>query len=82
MKEKGFTLIELLAVIVVLATILIIAVPRVTKIIDGTKKSAFVSSAKLIGKAVQNDALETGSRVYKIDGDGKLTTDNRNVAVK
>lgn len=42
---KGFTLIELLAVIVILAIILLIAVPIIGNIIEGAKKSAFQSSA-------------------------------------
>lgn len=45
-NNKGFTLIELLAVIVVLAVILTIAVPRVLNIIDVTKKHAFESDVK------------------------------------
>lgn len=37
-KEEGFTLVELLAVIVILGFILVIAVPGITKVIDGSKK--------------------------------------------
>lgn len=53
MKKKGFTLVELLAVIVILAIILAIAVPSITKLIDNQRKSAFESSIKLIIKNLE-----------------------------
>ncbi|MDD2470217.1 MAG: prepilin-type N-terminal cleavage/methylation domain-containing protein, partial [Bacilli bacterium] len=54
MKKKEFTLVELLAVIVILAIILAIAVPGITRLIESTTKSAFTSDAKKIIKAVEN----------------------------
>lgn len=36
-KKKGFTLIELLATLVILAFILVIAVPRIVNVIDNSK---------------------------------------------
>ncbi|MGI6329817.1 MAG: prepilin-type N-terminal cleavage/methylation domain-containing protein [Bacilli bacterium] len=53
MKKKGFTLVELLAVIVILAIILAIAVPSITKLIENQRKSAFESSIKLIIKNLE-----------------------------
>ena len=47
-KRNGFTLVELLAVIVILAIILVIAVPSIMNTIDDAKKGSFESSAKLI----------------------------------
>lgn len=47
MKRKGFTLVELLAVIVVLALLIVLAVPVANKVINDTKKSAF---AKYVDK--------------------------------
>ena len=44
MKKKGFTLIELLAVIVILAIIALIVAPKISKIIDNTKKETFKES--------------------------------------
>ena len=44
--NKGFTLIELLAVIVVLAIVLLIAVPAIGNVIEKSKKGTFESSAK------------------------------------
>lgn len=51
MKNKAFTLIELLAVIVVLAIILSIAVPRVLNVIKETEKQGFILGSEMIVKA-------------------------------
>lgn len=45
-NRKGFTLIELLAVIVILAIILAIAIPKVTEYISNSKKDGMISTAK------------------------------------
>ena len=39
MKKNGFTLVELLAVIVILAIILVIAVPKITDTIDNARRA-------------------------------------------
>lgn len=57
-SNKGFTLVELLAVIVILAIILAIAVPGITKMTDGAKKSAFMSDAKMIMTNIEYKKLE------------------------
>ena len=79
--NKGFTLIELLAVIVILAIILAIAVPRITSLIDNSKKNSFESSTKMLLRAVQIKLLENSSfdittinkdnleTLFNIDGD-------------
>ena len=60
--KKGFTLIELLAVIVILALILLIAVPQITNQINRAKKDAFISTAKMILKQIDYDlASEDGT---------------------
>ena len=48
-KVKGFTLVELLAVIVILATILVIAVPKITDTIknDNVEKKPLALSSIL-----------------------------------
>ena len=53
---KGFTLIELLAVIVILAALLAIAVPRVTQYITKSRSDGMVSNAKEFADAVRKDA--------------------------
>ena len=66
-KGRGFTLVELLAVIVILAIILVIAVPKITDTIKNSKIASFESSAKTIAaqaekKKMENEILEdTGS---------------------
>ena len=66
-KKNGFTLVELLAVIVILAIILVIAVPKITDTIKNSKIASFESSAKTIAaqaekKKMENEILEdTGS---------------------
>jgi len=66
-NKKGFTLIELLAVIIILGILMIIAVPAVTKYIDGTRKSTYVNSAK---------GLVGGART--LANSGKLNMDDTN----
>ena len=48
MKKNGFTLVELLAVIVILAIILVIAVPKITDTIDNARKGSLESSVKMV----------------------------------
>ena len=57
-NKKAFTLVELLAVIVILAVVLAIAIPRISNIIESAERSSFVSSTKLLIKAVQTKLLE------------------------
>ena len=61
-NKNGFTLVELLAVIVFLAIILVIAVPKVMSVIEDSKKATLESTAKMIAAAsekakVQNTVL-------------------------
>jgi len=55
-NKKGFTLIELLAVIVILAILLAIAIPKVSKYISNSRKDSFVLAAKELVDGVRNDA--------------------------
>ena len=57
-NNKGFTLVELLAVIVILAIILAIAVPGISKILEGSKKSAFEADAKMLITGINYKNLE------------------------
>jgi len=54
MKKKGFTLIELLAVIVILAIIALIAAPSVLNIIEDSRKSSVIESARAIIRDARN----------------------------
>lgn len=50
--KKAFTLIELLAVIVILAIILFVAVPKVLLAYESSKKEAFKQNAQMLFKAI------------------------------
>ena len=52
-KNKGFTLIELLAVIVLLAILMVITVPKILNVIENSRKSAAESSIKLVKDAIK-----------------------------
>lgn len=54
--RKGFTLIELLAVIVILAILLAIAIPRVTQYITNSRKTSFITTAKDFIDGIRKDA--------------------------
>ena len=63
--KKGFTLIELLAVIIILAILMVVAVPNVLGTLNDAKKKTFVTQAQSIWKAAEQkfivDSL-TGSQ--------------------
>ena len=64
MKNKsGFTLIELLAVIVILAILLAVAIPRVTKYISGSRRDSLVTTAREFADTVEKDATK---EVYEL----------------
>lgn len=54
-KKNGFTLVELLAVIVVLALIMVIAIPSVLDVMNQARRSSFVEYAQ---KAISNTITE------------------------
>ena len=68
MKKKGFTLVELLAVIVILAVILIIAMPKISDVIKKTRLSSLEATTKMIinfaeKKYTENQVLEQGTNI-------------------
>ena len=52
-KKNAFTLIELLAVIVILAVILVISIPRMLDVIEESKVNTFKSTAQLIADSAE-----------------------------
>ena len=60
-KKTGFTLVELLAVIAVLGLVIIIAVPKLTKTMDESKKRTLELSVKSIAKSAEEVYLENKS---------------------
>ena len=76
-KKKGFTLIELLAVIIILAVLMLIAVPGILNIMSKSKKNAFRSQAETIYKAAQTQSASesaTGGSIecYKKTGSNAI----------
>ncbi len=79
MKKKSFRLVELLSGIVILAVIVVIAVPQISKVIKQTKINSLASTAKLIAakaeeKEVENQATELNEPInctslVKLDDD-------------
>ena len=52
-NKKGFTLVELLAILILLAIILSIAIPKIAEIIEDSQKSAYANDVKTIVEAVK-----------------------------
>ena len=69
MKRNGFTLVELLAVIVILAIILLIAVPNILGVIEGAREDSDISSAKMIATQGRYYALQTSIAAGSVDVD-------------
>lgn len=59
-NKKGFTLIELLAVIVILALLVAVAIPAVTKYLNTSRKGVFADNAAAAISAVRNDVIING----------------------
>lgn len=74
-NNKGFTLIELLAVIVILAILIMVAMPAVTSLMEKAKVGAFVTEGESFAKATQT--AYTASLV----GGGHIGTTYNNVNV-
>ena len=67
-KKNGFTLVELLAVIVILAIILIIAMPKISEVIKKTRLSSLEATTKMIinsaeKKYTENQVLEQDTNI-------------------
>ncbi len=69
-SKKGFTLIELLAVIVILAVLLMIAVPAITDTIERARKDTYISTAKAYINEVRYEAIQ---EEYTLPASGKYT---------
>ena len=67
--KKGFTLIELLAVIVVLAIISVIAVPRIMDAITTARDESLKQSKEFLVRATQNYLVERSKQLPKSEGD-------------
>ncbi len=70
LNNKAFTLIELLAVIVILALIVAIAIPGVTRYLQSARKGVYYTNAATAINAVKDDVNFNGvssDKVYTIE---------------
>ena len=61
MKKRGFTLVELLAVIVILAVILLVAIPRISKRLQSGKENAFIVLSKNVIRQLEYNDFDYGT---------------------
>ena len=59
-NKKGFTLIELLAVIVILAILVMVAIPAVTRYLNSARRGTFSDNAHSAISAVRNEVIHKG----------------------
>ncbi len=64
--KKGFTLVELIAVVVILGIILVIAVPKITDVINNAKINAVIKNEEMLIRATRN---------YLVSNNEKLPTE-------
>ena len=82
LNKKGFTLVELLAVIVILAIIMLIAIPAVLNTLTAAKRKSFGEYVDKVFLTTQKKVLEEevssvpslGCKVYKIKTDLGLSS--------
>lgn len=55
--ELGFTLIELLAVITIMGILMMVAIPSVSRVIENTRRDAFLDNAKVYINAVRQAVI-------------------------
>ncbi len=60
---SGFTLVELIAVIVILGIILVIAVSRITDIINTAKINAFINNEEMLIRATKNYLVSNNEKM-------------------
>ena len=59
-NKKGFTLIELLAVIVILAILVAVAIPAITRYLNQARRGTFAANAQAAISAIRNEIITEG----------------------
>lgn len=76
MKNKGFTLVELIAVIVILALITLIVVPKVKTSLTKSENKSRIISAQEFNRAIENQIIENINNNDPDIEEGTYTIDN------
>jgi type IV pilus assembly protein PilA len=71
-KNKGFTLIELLSVVVVVAIILVVAIPNIMKIIDKAKMDSYNKTVDAIVRAAEIYAANHRNTIAGLNNTGDI----------
>jgi general secretion pathway protein G len=67
MKKRGVTLIELLIVVVILAALAMIALPRISQSADNAKQNACDTNIDVINSAIEMYRVDTGEYPTKLN---------------
>lgn len=80
-KKKGFTLIELLAVIVIIAIVLAIAIPRISNYEKDRKKELFFSVAKNILREIEYENIGSEESLSSILSSIKIDVSSNQIDI-
>ena len=80
-KKKGFTLIELLAVIVIIAIVLAIAIPRISNYEKDRKKDLFFSVAKNILREIEYENIGSEESLSSILSSSKIDVSSNQIDI-
>lgn len=80
-KEKGFTIVELLAVIVILAIVLAIAIPRISNYEKERKKDLFFSVAKNILREIEYENVDNEDSLSSILSSIEIDVSNNQIDI-
>jgi prepilin-type N-terminal cleavage/methylation domain-containing protein len=81
--KKGFTLMELLAVIVILAVIMAITIPKITETLDKASKDTFEDNVQALIKVAKETYLDYAGNDVKISMEtGMITVNNSSTEFK
>lgn len=78
MNKKGFTLVELLAIVVILAVIMVVAAPNMTKQIKKSEEE----SQNILNQKIENASKLYAAKYYVTDIVKCTSTDKENPCVK
>lgn len=80
-KGKGFTIVELLAVIVILAIVLAIAIPRISNYEKERKKDLFFSVAKNILREIEYENVDNEDSLSSILSSIEIDVSNNQIDI-